>query len=136
MSKQPSNIDLIVVHHSASHPETTVEEITKWHLERGFSQIGYHKVITNDGIIHNGRPEDVVPASVKDHNKGTYAVCLTGNFERDKPTELQLISLELQIKEWKAKFPSAKVVGHRQLAATLCPGEALFKWLTEKYPRG
>jgi hypothetical protein len=134
--KQPSNIDLIVVHHSASHPETTVEEITKWHLERNFSTIGYHRVITNDGIIHKGRPDNVVPASVKDHNKGTLAVCLTGNFERDQPTQWQLISLQLQIQEWKMLFPNAKVVGHRQLAATLCPGQNLFDWLQIKYPRG
>ena len=131
-----TNINLIVVHHSASHPETTVEEITKWHLERGFSQIGYTKVITSDGIIYNGRPENIVPASVKDHNKNTYAVCLTGNFERDQPTQWQLISLQLQIQEWKMRFPNAKVVAHRQLGATLCPGQNLFNWLQEKYPRG
>jgi N-acetylmuramoyl-L-alanine amidase len=136
MSKQPSRIDLIVVHHSASHPETTVEEITKWHLERGFSQIGYHSIITNEGIIHHGRPESLIPASVKDHNRGTLAVCLTGNFERDIPTPYQLIGLQLQIQEWKMKFPNAKVVGHRQLGATLCPGQNLYNWLQEKYPRG
>ena len=131
-----TNINLLVVHHSASHPETTVEEITKWHIERGFSGIGYTKVITNDGIIHNGRPENVVPASVKDHNKNTLAVCLTGSFDRDHPTQWQLISLELQIQEWKTRFPNAKVVGHRQLGATICPGQNLFDWLQEKYPRG
>lgn len=134
--KQPSRIDLIVVHHSASHPETTVEEILKWHKERGFSTWGYHKIITNDGIVHSCRPESAVPASVKDHNKGTYAVCLTGSFDRDHPTQWQLISLQLQIQEWKTRFPNAKVVGHRQLGATICPGQNLFDWLQEKYPRG
>jgi len=134
--KQPTTITHIVVHHSASKPETTLEEITSWHIQRGFKGVGYHKVITDDGIIHVGRQENVVPASVQGKNKGTLTVCLTGNFERDVPTQWQLISLQLQIQEWKTKFPNAKVVGHRQLGASLCPGQNLFNWLQEKYPRG
>lgn len=132
--KQPKLITHIVVHHSASHPNTTPEEIEKWHNERGFNGIGYHKVITADGVIHNARSEDEVPASVKNHNKGTLAVCLTGSFNRDKPTSFQLISLELLISEWKTKHPTAKIVGHRELAPTICPGDSLFAWLKAKYP--
>jgi len=132
--KQPKTITHIVVHHSASHPNTTPDEIEKWHIERGFSGIGYHKIITADGIIHNARPENQVPASVKNHNKGTLAVCLTGSFNRDIPTQFQLISLELLIAEWKTKHLSAKVVAHRELAPTICCGDNLFKWLKTKYP--
>lgn len=132
--KQPKVITHIVVHHSASHPETTVEEITKWHIARGFSGIGYHKIITNDGVIHKGRPESEIPASVKDHNKGTLAVCLTGSFDRDVPTQWQLISLQVLIQEWLTKYPSAKIVGHRELGPTICPGDNLFNWLKQKYP--
>jgi hypothetical protein len=131
---QPKVITHIVVHHSASHPSTTLEEITKWHKERGFNEIGYHKVITDDGVIHNGRPENKVPASVKNYNKATLAVCVTGSFNRDTPTSFQLISLELMIAEWKLRYPAAKVVGHRELAPTICPGDNLFSWLKSKYP--
>ena len=134
--KQPTVIDYLVVHHSASKPETTVEEITAWHIQRGFSGIGYHKVITSDGEIHIGRQENVVPASVQGHNKGTLAVCLTGNFENDEPTEFQKISLMLLIREWQAKHPAAKVVGHRDLGATLCPGKNLYAFIKKIWPEG
>jgi N-acetylmuramoyl-L-alanine amidase len=132
--KQPKVITHLVVHHSASHPNTTPEEIKKWHIERGFSGIGYHKVITSDGIIHSARAESEVPASIKGFNKGTLAVCLTGSFSRDTPTEFQLISLELLIQEWKTKHPSAKVIAHRDIAATECCGDNLYAWLKSKYP--
>jgi len=132
--KQPKVITHLVVHHSASHPNTTPKEIEKWHIERGFSGIGYHKIITADGIIHNARPEDEVPASIKGHNKGTLAVCLTGSFSRDTPTNYQLISLQVLLQEWKIRFPSAKIIGHRDLAATECPGDSLYAWLKSKYP--
>lgn len=132
--KQPKVITHIVVHHSASHPDTTVAEIEKWHLARKFSSIGYHRIITSDGVIHSGRPESEIPASVKGFNKGTLAVCLTGSFDRDVPTNYQLISLQVLIQEWKIKHPSAKIVGHRELGATICPGNNLFNWLKQTYP--
>jgi hypothetical protein len=129
-----SNIKHIVIHHSASKPSTTIEEISTWHKARGFNQVGYQKVIYDDGTIKNGRPESTVPASVKDHNKATLAVCLTGNFEQDQPTQFQLISLELVIQEWRTKWPGVKIVCHRDLAATLCPGKNLYSWVKSKYP--
>jgi hypothetical protein len=132
--KQPKVITHLVVHHSASHPSTTVAEILKWHTERGFSTWGYHKIITDDGVIHSCRPESEVPASIKGFNKGTLAVCLTGSFSRDTPTQWQLISLQLQIQEWKTRFPSAKIIAHRDIAATECCGDNLYAWLKSKYP--
>jgi N-acetylmuramoyl-L-alanine amidase len=134
MEMKQSNIKHIVIHHSASKPSTTLEEITKWHKARGFNTVGYHKVIYDDGTIMNGRPETTVPASVKDHNKNTLAVCVCGNFEVDQPTNFQLISLELVIKEWRAKWPGATIICHRDLAPTLCPGKALYSWVKSKYP--
>jgi len=134
--KQPTKITHIVVHHSASKPETTIEEITSWHIQRGFSSCGYHKVITDDGLFHVGRQENVVPASVQGHNKGTLAVCLTGNFETDKLTLMQEISLQLLVEEWKVKHPDAKVVGHRDLGATLCPGKNLYAFIKKTWPNG
>jgi len=136
MTTQPKTITHIVVHHSASPLDTDVEEIRRWHMERGFSDIGYHKIITNDGIIHEARPENIVPASVKGKNKGTVAVCLTGNFDRYMPTEFQLIALQLQILKWKEVYPTAKVVGHRDLGSSECPGSFLYAWLKQKYPEG
>jgi N-acetylmuramoyl-L-alanine amidase len=131
-----SKINTIVIHHSASKPSTTIQEITTWHKARGFSTVGYTKVIYDDGSIVNGRPENVVPASVKDHNKNTLAVCLCGNFEVDQPTQWQLISLELLIREWKTKWPEAIVVGHLDLAPTLCPGKNLYAFIKKIWPNG
>jgi len=51
-------IQKIVVHHSASNSITTKKaDIERWHRQRGFSQIGYHKVIEGSGSVINGRPE-------------------------------------------------------------------------------
>ena len=48
----------IIVHCTAT-PEGkdyTVDDITRWHKERGFKTIGYHYVVYRDGSVHEGRP--------------------------------------------------------------------------------
>ena len=60
----------IIVHCSAT-PEGkdfTVLDIKKWHLERGFSDIGYHYVIYRDGSINKGRDESKIGAHCTGHN--------------------------------------------------------------------
>lgn len=130
---QNKPITKIVIHHSASRMDTEVSEIEAWHIARGFNGIGYHKVITAEGTIHDTRPETIVPASVKGQNKGTLAVCLTGNFETDPLNNFQILSLEILIREWKRKYGEhLEIVGHRDLAPTACPGKNLYEWI-KKY---
>ena len=43
-------IDAVVVHHTASPQSTSFKQIYRWHtIENGWSDIGYHFVITEDG---------------------------------------------------------------------------------------
>ena len=47
-------IDKVIIHCSAT-PEGkdyTVEDIDRWHRERGFDCIGYHYVIYRDGSVN------------------------------------------------------------------------------------
>lgn len=52
-------IDEIIVHCSAT-PEgrdVSMADIRRWHVEeRGWSDVGYHFVVTLDGTVHIGRP--------------------------------------------------------------------------------
>ncbi len=46
-----------VIHHTESGCWTTVEDVRRWHVEeRKWDDIGYHFLITCDGVIHEGRP--------------------------------------------------------------------------------
>lgn len=48
-----NNTDEIILHHAeASH--ASVEEVNRWHLERGWTGIGYHFYIRKDGRIYRG----------------------------------------------------------------------------------
>ena len=119
----------IIVHCSAT-PEGrnfTVSDIKKWHLARGFSDIGYHYVIYLDGSINKGRDESKVGAHCEGHNTNSIGVCYIGGCAsdgktpKDTRTTEQKQSLVKLLKELKTKYPQASIHGHRDFSSKACP---------------
>ena len=122
-------IDKIIVDCSAT-PEGkdySVDTIREWHLQRGFSDIGYHYIIYRDGSIHTGRDESVIGAHCKGHNSNSIGVCYIGGVAadgktpKDTRTSEQRQSLLKLLKELKVKYPKASIHGHRDFANKACP---------------
>lgn len=125
-------ISKLVVHHSASKAATTKKaDLERWHKERGFSQIGYHKVIEANGGIVEGRPELTQGAHAQGANMGSLGVCVVGNFETESPAQAQIASLVKVLTEWckTHKLNSTKIYGHFNVPGgtteTSCPGKNL-----------
>ena len=122
-------ISMLVVHCSDTEngQNLSTVDIHKMHLEFGWDGIGYHKIITRSGRIENGRPEYWVGAHVKGKNEISLGVCLIG---RDRFTKRQFVSLERILKKWKTRYPSAKIVGHRDTGDTqkTCPNFDVISW--------
>ena len=123
------NIKELIVHCSAT-PEGkdySVDTIRQWHLQRGFSDIGYHYVIYRDGSIHTGRDESIIGAHCTGHNTNSIGVCYiggcvsNGKTPKDTRTEAQKVSLLKLLSELKKKYPEAKVYPHYKFAAKACP---------------
>lgn len=83
-------VNKIIIHCSDSN-FGSVDEIDRWHRERGFDCIGYHFVVTNgfefkkseyskefDGIIQIGRNEDIKGAHAVPYNTGSLGICVIG----------------------------------------------------------
>ena len=72
--------DFLVVHCSATRPEMDVgvEDIRRWHLAKGWSDIGYHYVITRNGTPQTGRPEGEIGAHVHGYNARSVGINLSG----------------------------------------------------------
>ena len=114
----------IVVHHSASHA-VSKEQIEEWHIERGFSEIGYHYVIQAGGLVRLGRKLDRIGAHCKGHNSDSVGVCVVGSFEDGAPVPgSQWVALVSIVSDLMVQFGlSVKdVYGHKELGQTLCPG--------------
>ena len=119
----------IIVHCSAT-PEGkdfTVADITRWHRQRGFRTIGYHYVIYRDGSVHLGRPEGEIGAHCTGHNAVSIGICYIGGLAadgktaKDTRTPEQREALLMLLRRLRAKYPNAKIYGHRDFAAKACP---------------
>tara|TARA_R110000851_G_scaffold306278_1_gene464575 strand:+ start:437 stop:817 length:381 start_codon:yes stop_codon:yes gene_type:complete len=103
--------------------------IRKWHTEeRGWSDIGYHKVILRDGTVEQGRAEADSGAHAKNYNSKSVGICLVGgrgddDDAADNFTDPQFDSLLELILDMKEKYPDAEVLGHRDLdgVSKKCP---------------
>lgn len=129
LRKSTRNIKEIIIH-CADTPEGkdfTVNDIRKWHLQRGFSDIGYHYVVYRDGSIHNGRNVNVSGAHCTNHNSISIGICYIGGREavgtkpKDTRTEAQKKALVDLLKSLKKIYPNATIHGHREFAAKACP---------------
>jgi N-acetylmuramoyl-L-alanine amidase len=83
-------INYIVIHCAATKPsmDVPIERVRKWHLDRGWSDIGYHYYITRDGKIHKGRDLSVIGAHVSGYNKNSIGICYEGGInEKGDPED-------------------------------------------------
>ena len=51
-------INKIIVHCTATQEskDVSLDEVRRWHLNRGWRDIGYHFLIQRDGTVEEGRP--------------------------------------------------------------------------------
>lgn len=127
--KSSRSINELVVHCSAT-PEGkpfTTEDIKKWHLDRGFSDIGYHYVVYLDGSVHPGRSVDKVGAHCTNHNSNSIGICYIGGVAKDGKTPkdtrtpAQKVALINLLKDLLVLYPKASIHGHRDFANKACP---------------
>lgn len=122
----------IVVHCTATREgqHYTAADIDRWHKVRGWSGIGYHKVVLLDGTVeigrdpdHDGNAAEHVGAHVYGFNQDTLAVVYVGGVAadgrtpKDTRTEKQRQSLLDVVRGWMRGFdiPEHRVWGHYEM---------------------
>ena len=126
----------IVVHCSATPPsmDIGVAEIDRWHRQRGFLKIGYHRVIRRDGTVEEGRAWDEVGAHVEGWNSVSVGICLVGGIDdKGKPEDnfepVQKVVLRAMLESLLVKFPKAQIIGHHDLNPhKACPSFDVKAW--------
>ena len=137
MRRELKDITIIVLHCSASdlpgHDDIAI--IKKWHIERGFKDVGYHYFIRKNGEIQIGRHIDFIGAHTMGFNMESIGICLSGNKEF---TEEQFKSAARLIDNLYAILPNLKkkygVLPHRFFNTNkTCPNyelKEIFKYMT------
>ena len=131
--------DYIVVHCSATRPsqDISVKDIRKWHLDRGWADVGYHFIIRRNGTLETGRPAHVYGAHVSGYNNTSIGICLVGgvseadvNKAENNFTDEQFQTLAWLVWGLKFRYPDATVQGHRDFpnVAKACPSFDVRPW--------
>lgn len=125
--RRSGDVAYVVLHHTASPSTQSPEAIRRHHeRDRGWPHMGYHYLVYEDGTVFKTLPLVAVPICVREHNPVAVCVAAVGNFSpgapgwrKCSPGYRTLWGLALQL---KTAYPQAKLVLHKDLVPTGCPG--------------
>ena len=141
----------LVIHCTAT-PEgrlVSSEDIRNWHTApksaggNGWKQVGYTDMFHQSGaverLVNNNEDANVDPWEVTNGASGYNStsrhvvyvggLATDGKAAKDTRTPEQLRAMESYVKDFHARFPEVKIVGHNQLAAKACPSFDVPEWL-------
>lgn len=137
------NINHIVLHCTATPQNTSVKSIKRfWYAPKpkgnGWKNPGYHHIILPDGTVVDLLPIDQISNGVAGQNKNSINISYIGGVDPkgnaiDNRTDSQIQAQIKLIKKYKAMFPNAIVVGHRDFPGVTkeCPSFDVATWLEE-----
>ena len=118
-----AHTDYIALHH-AEASTCTAEQVDRWHKENGWSGIGYHFFVRKDGSIYRGRPLTAMGAHVSGMNNCSIGICAEGKYSTETMPDAQkkaICRLLVYLKD-NNYYPDAKIVGHKEIGDSDCPG--------------
>jgi len=136
-------INYIVVHCTATPPNTTVESIKRfWKDVRGWGDTpGYHYLIMRDGEVKQLLDESKISYGAYGHNQECIHVSYIGGIDehgkpQDNRTALQKEIMYSKLIELSKKYPDAKILGHRDFpnVAKACPSFDVRDWFKNYKP--
>lgn len=115
-------IKYIVIHCTATHPQARVDSITTyWRDHLGWSNPGYWVLVDSEGVAHELCPMEQVTNGVRGINSESIHVAYIGGIDtstndpKDTRTYAQKATLVEIITQLRGLFPSADIVGHRDV---------------------
>ena len=118
----------IILHCTATREgqDYSVEQVRRWHLDRGFNDIGYHFLIRMDGTVEAGRPLETVGAHCKGHNANSIGIAYVGGVgkngsPKDTRTLPQKEAMRRLVYDLKQHFPRLEVHCHNEYSTKSCP---------------
>jgi len=132
--------DTIAIHCSAT-PATMdigVEKIKEWHVkDNGWDDVGYHFIITRNGLVESARPEEMQGAHAPKVNHRSIGVCMIGGSDTNGDwsnnfTDEQWVTLKSLLLNLTKKYEIKKIIGHYQVDdKKKCPSFNVPEYLEE-----
>jgi hypothetical protein len=124
-TRSKAGIKRLIIHHTGIPANIGADQIATYRVDRqGWPGIGYHFIITSDGIIQQTNDLTTVTTHAGPYNGESVAICLAGDFTSVAPTQAQLAS-SAHLVAWllqQLKLPPEAVSGYKELANDPGPG--------------
>jgi hypothetical protein len=128
-SRRLSQIEALVIHHSAVPPSVGPRRIAQYHVKNlDWPGIGYHFLVAEDGILYQGNSLTTVSYHAAGVNTRTVGICFLGNLTKAVPPPAQL-QAGARLAAWLLQelgLDLEMVKGHKEFMDTICPGN---EWL-------
>lgn len=114
-------IKRIFIHCTAGSQKQTIEDLKREFKNKGWASPGYHLVVMPDGKIERLLPDDKVSNGVQGYNSTAINIAYIGGIDAkgkgiDNRTPEQKDALKKLVSEYRAKYPKAEVLGHRDIS--------------------
>ncbi|XP_070572362.1 peptidoglycan-recognition protein SC2-like [Ptychodera flava] len=133
----PTPVDFTFIHHTVGNRcfdqstcSAQMRNIQGYHMDaNGWGDIGYSYCIGEDGYAYEGRGWGVEGAHTYNYNRVSHGISYFGNFNNALPNEKalnagqQLIDCGVSQNHIKSNY---RLLGHRDVSATECPGHLLY----------
>lgn len=120
-----SQIQLVIVHHTAINPAIGAERIAEHRVDKqGWPGIGYHYFITPEGTIQQTNELTTEASHAGSYNPAAIGVCFAGDFTQVGPTSAQ-VEAGAQVIAWlmgQFNLSLEAVKGYKELVNTQSPG--------------
>jgi len=136
-----SDLKYIVIHHSVTSEDCTVGKLRQMHLNKGYSDIGYHFLITKDGlkvgrgIQYNGAHALSEKSDIKMNHHGV-GICIIGDFSKveisDKLVNETAYAIKKIAEKYEIPINRKHIIPHYAVDYTACPMEKTMKKIYEK----
>ena len=147
-----TDVSHLIIHHSAGANSSSdwpavVHSIWNYHVNtNGWDDIGYNWLIDPNGVIYEGRADNIQGAHFCGLNPNTMGICVMGTYSEEQPAAQALESIT-RLFAWKSCQENINpegldyhpplddeiftVSGHMDGCATACPGDELYALLPE-----
>lgn len=114
-------IERIFVHCTAGNQKQTVEDLIKEFKRKGWKNPGYHAVVMPSGRVEHLLDYEQISNGVQGYNSTSINIAYVGGIDVngkgvDNRTDEQKKSLKSLLYDLKNKYPSAKIMGHRDIS--------------------
>jgi N-acetylmuramoyl-L-alanine amidase len=118
-------IDKVVIHHSAvGGSGGDPWAFARYHVNTNkWPGIGYHYVIQKDGLIYQTQNLSTKSYHAGNANNSSIGICLSGDFDNEKPTfnqQEKLVYLINYLQDYLGR--NLSVHGHNEYSSKSCPG--------------